>query len=111
MSTSRLSHALPLKHFIRRQQSIQLYRNFMRALRDIDPDMRASIKNEIQIEFRINVKISNELTIKMLLANGRRSLKQLIDLRVSNLDEDSWISVKDSDDKRGRVGTGWPWGN
>jgi len=24
-------------------------------------------------------------------------------------DEDSWINTKDEEDKRGRVGTQWPW--
>jgi hypothetical protein len=24
-------------------------------------------------------------------------------------DEDSWMNIKDEDDKRGRVGVQWPW--
>jgi hypothetical protein len=28
-----------------------------------------------------------------------------------NYDADSWMNIKDEDDKRGRVGVQWPWEN
>jgi len=45
-----------------------------------------------------------------LIQEGNRNLKQLQSLgnKYQTNNEESWLSQKDPDDERGRVGSGWP---
>ena len=48
--------------------------------------------------------------IRTLIQEGNRNLKQLQSLgnKYQTNNEESWLSQKDPDDERGRVGSGWP---
>lgn len=83
-----------------------------------DKSLKIDIKQQILFEFRKHQDLSTEDTassaISHLLVQGERSLDQLRSLRsVNNLSNQSgdvhWADIQDDDDKRGRVGTKWPW--
>jgi Complex 1 protein (LYR family) len=122
---SRLKNVLPLQVFIRRQQSLSLYRSFIRHGRRLkDVDLRADIIKQIHTEFSQNRTITDLAAIRSLIQEGNRTLEQLkamaSDRPVGKSDCDSsvgikpsgssWLDTDDPDDQRGRVGTGWPWG-
>ena len=76
---------LPLSYFIRRQRTIQLYRQLLRAVRNVEPSTQVSIKREIISEFKRNAKMKDDLTIKMLISDAGRSLHQLKGLSVKGV--------------------------
>lgn len=61
-----------------RQEVLRLYREIFRAIRKV-PD--ESSRNDLRIwtrsDFRANMHHTEELTIKMLMQHGRRSLTEL----------------------------------
>ncbi|XP_077977199.1 LYR motif-containing protein 2-like [Glandiceps talaboti] len=79
MAASRLPPtALSLKQFMLRQQSLQLFRDILRAIREVpDKDHRKDLTDWARSEFKRNKHEKDELTIKMMLSRGRLTLKEL----------------------------------
>ena len=73
-------------------------------------DLSEDIKRQIRVEFRNNSAIADPGTRNALLKEGLRQLKAIEALGISENSPDSWVNTFDNDDKRGRIGSGWPWG-
>ena len=101
-----------LQYFIRQRQVNSLYRQFLKAAKDIsDIDLKKSVRGQIELEFRKNILIADKSTVATLFKEATRSLDSIRDLsRPGSNVSSSWMSTSDDEDKRGRVGTGWPWG-
>ena len=64
--------------FMLRQEVLKLYREIFRSIRLIpDASGRNDLKQWARSDFRANMHHTDELTIKMLLQHGQRSLKEL----------------------------------
>ncbi|XP_071506813.1 LYR motif-containing protein 2-like [Diadema antillarum] len=79
MAASRIPPtAMNLKQFMLRQQVLSLYREVMRALRAMPDDaQRSDVKAWAREEFKRNKNHTDEMVIKMLLTQGRQSLREL----------------------------------
>ncbi|XP_054752641.2 LYR motif-containing protein 2-like [Lytechinus pictus] len=79
MAASRIPPAaMSLKQFMLRQQVISLYRDVFRALRAMPDDaQKKEVKAWAKEEFRSNQHHKDEMVIKMLLTQGRQSLREL----------------------------------
>ena len=118
---SRLANTLPLHVFIKRQQVLRLYRQLLKTARGIeDEQLRASLREEVRIEFKNSKSLVDKVAIKTAIIQAQKSLTQLEDLssRKSTASSGntskakvtgSWLDSSESGDIRGRVGTGWPW--
>lgn len=61
-----------------RQEVLKLYRDIFRSIRLVpDANGRNDLKNWARADFRNNMHQTEELAIKMLLQQGRRSLAEL----------------------------------
>lgn len=61
-----------------RQQVLKLYRDIFRTIRHIpEASSRNEMKHWARSDFRANMHHTEELTIKMLLQHGHRSLNEL----------------------------------
>lgn len=70
--------ALTLKQFMLRQEVLKLYRDIFRSIRAIpDKSGQADLKQWARSDFRANMHHVDELTIRMLLQHGQRSLNEL----------------------------------
>ena len=101
-----------LQYFIRQRQIKSLYRKFLKAVKDVsDIDLKKSVRGQIELEFRKNILITDKSTIATLFKEASRSLDSIRDLSrpKSTASSSSWMNTSDEEDKRGRVGTGWPW--
>jgi hypothetical protein len=98
------------KEFVHRFTVLSLYRNYLKAIRSM-PHNQKDLKDQVQREFRANKNDLNPLNIQRALAEGKRRYEELQDFTGNNkkYDGDSWLSTKDAEDPRGRVGQGWPW--
>ena len=89
-------------------------------------ECRAALE-EVRLSYQLGVKKGTDnLSKTMAFQDGERRLRQLEAMvgysrksTMTNNDEqasaeesyeaDSWINIKDEEDKRGRVGVAWPW--
>lgn len=105
---SRLKDVLPLHVFVRKQQVLQLYKEFRRTVRQVeDRDLRLSIKSQVLYEFRTNMDLTDSVAIKTLMTEARRNLEKL-----RAMGQPSTVSkpvTSNDDPEQHRVGTGWPW--
>ena len=86
-------------------------RSCLRAVRYIDDvSLRQDLKKQILFDFKQHKDTKDNLLIRTLIQEGTRNLKQLQSLgnKYQTNDNESWLSQKDPDDERGRVGKGWP---
>lgn len=61
-----------------RQEVLKLYREIFRTIRLVqDASSRQSLQEWARTDFRKNMHHTEELTIKMLIQHGRRSLTEL----------------------------------
>lgn len=61
-----------------RQEVLKLYRDIFRCIRQIpEESSRNDLKQWTRSDFRANSQHTDELTIKMLLQHGQRSLNEL----------------------------------
>lgn len=61
-----------------RQEVLKLYRDIFRCIRKIpEESSRNDLKQWTRSDFRANLHHTDELTIKMLLQHGQRSLNEL----------------------------------
>ncbi|KAH7644800.1 LYR motif-containing protein 2 [Dermatophagoides farinae] len=71
-------NTLSLFHFIRRQRTLSLYRQFFRLIRKIDNDQqRQEIRVWIREEFRKMKHITDKELIDMNLTRGNDALRDL----------------------------------
>ncbi|XP_046560427.1 LYR motif-containing protein 2-like [Haliotis rubra] len=75
---SRLGNTIPFKQFMLRSEVLKLYRDIMRAIRQVsDADHRRELTEWVRHDFKQNKHHQDEETIKMMLMKGRMSLKEL----------------------------------
>lgn len=61
-----------------RQEVLKLYRDIFRTIRLVpDENGRTDLKNWARADFKNNMHQTEELSIKMLLQHGRRTLTEL----------------------------------
>jgi len=125
-----LGAALPLQAFVRRQQVLRLFRALQRGAKDLeDQSLAMHVREQIRFEFRNNSNLKDNVTLRNLIKDGQRQLTKLLSMgkkaaisstsSSSSLQQDGWLGSggdgsgvvggQDEGDKRGRVGTGWPW--
>jgi hypothetical protein len=125
----RLGEVLPLQVFIRQRQVTNMFRSLLRAARH-NPDhaLRLDLKKQVRDEFRRHRETKDSMVVRSLLQEAQRSLKMLQDMRTTPSTDvvvipntpsngmkskpggsGSWLEGGDEEDKRGRVGEGWPW--
>ncbi|KAJ9591939.1 hypothetical protein L9F63_001541, partial [Diploptera punctata] len=64
--------------FMLRQHVLKLYRNFLRAIREVpDQENRTELFHWTRSDFKNNKHHTDEYTIKMLILHGERQLKNL----------------------------------
>lgn len=69
---------LNLRQFLLKQEVKDLYRRILKTIREIPNDThRVELKNWARSDFRSNAHHTDEMTIKMLIKYGERSLKEL----------------------------------
>ncbi|KAJ6649452.1 LYR motif-containing protein 2 [Pseudolycoriella hygida] len=69
---------LNLKQFLLRQEVLKLYRDIFRTIRDVpEESSRKELREWTRHDFRNNIHHTEEITIKMLLNHGKRSLSEL----------------------------------
>lgn len=72
-----------LQHFVRRSQSLALYRALIRVARRAPPETRAALLAEIRRQFVANAAHADDHQHAFLLSQGRKKLAdldQMIDL-------------------------------
>lgn len=73
-----LNMSLFSQQFMLRQEVLKLYRDIFRSIRVV-PELssRNDLKEWTRSDFRANMHHTDELTVKMLLQHGQRSLNEL----------------------------------
>ncbi|XP_067675480.1 LYR motif-containing protein 2-like [Haliotis asinina] len=75
---SRFGNTVSLKRFMLRSEVLKLYREMMRAIRQVpDASHRRELTEWVRYDFKQNKHHQDEETIKMMLTKGRMSLKEL----------------------------------
>ncbi|KAG8285454.1 LYR motif-containing protein 2 [Homalodisca vitripennis] len=70
--------ALTLKQFMLRKQVLKLYRDTLRSIRQVpDRDSQLELRKWARQDFENNKHLEEEITIKMMIKHGERSLKEL----------------------------------
>lgn len=70
--------ALSLKQFIIRQEVLKLYREIFRTIRQVpEKSTQFELREWARHDFRTNKNQNDEIAIKMLIQNGKRSLTEL----------------------------------
>lgn len=85
-----------------RQEVLKLYRDIFRSIRLVpEPSSRIDLKEWTRSDFRANMHHTDELTIKMLLQHGQRSLNELkVSLELSGIAPTSTAKHKSSDENQ-----------
>ena len=104
----RLSDALDFRTFMRRKQTLKLFRDLLRA----SPDMQT--RAQIRASFESHRSISDPLSLRALMMDGKRTLDVLNAAKVQRLSGPSDShgaspAIVSSGEKDRRVGEGWPW--
>ncbi len=68
---------LPLQHFVRRAQAIELYRNYLRVVNKAPVESRAEIRAEVRRQFEQTSSTIDEYQHSFLLSQGRQRLIEL----------------------------------
>ncbi|XP_040191665.1 LYR motif-containing protein 2 [Rana temporaria] len=70
--------AFSLRQFLLRQQVLGLYRRILRGVRQIpDPADRRYMKEWARGEFRRNQTATDEVTIRMMITQGKQQVQKL----------------------------------
>lgn len=72
-----VGQSFQLQHFVRRSQSLALYRSLLRAARGAPADSRGDLAREIRREFRAAALVDDPDQHTFLLSQGRQQLVQL----------------------------------
>ncbi|KAK3932784.1 LYR motif-containing protein 2 [Frankliniella fusca] len=71
-------NAMSLKQFMLHQEVLKLYRSFLRSIKEIEsPADRQQLREWVQSDFRKHRHETDEITIRNLVVNGERALKEL----------------------------------
>ena len=97
-----LHDALDLRSFMRRRQTLKLFRDLLRA--SPDPQTRAQIRDA----FESHRGATDPLSIRALLMDGRKTLDVLTSAKVPDSGRHS-THPSVSEEHSGRIGQGWPW--
>ena len=99
------------KEFVHRFTVLSLYRGFLKCIRDSMPHNKEELREQVRKEFQMNKSDKDPFSIKQNIAEGQRRFEELQEFtgQSNKYSGESWINIKDPDDPRGRVGTGWPW--
>mmetsp|Transcript_131698 Transcript_131698/g.380921 ORF Transcript_131698/g.380921 Transcript_131698/m.380921 type:complete len:170 (+) Transcript_131698:193-702(+) len=98
------------KEFVHRFTVLSLYRSFLKEIKMM-PHNQDDLREQVQKEFKSSKTVTDPFNVQRGIAEGKRRLAELQEFTGSNnkYDGDSWLNTPDEEDKRGRVGTGWPW--
>ena len=99
------------KEFVHRFTVLSLYRGYLKCIRDSMPHNQDDLRDQVRKEFQGNKDDTDPFTIKQNMSLGQRRFEELQEFtgQSNKYTGESWIKIKDPDDPRGRVGTGWPW--
>ena len=116
------------KDFVHKFTVVSMYRNYLKCIRSIGEGdelstMKADLLCQVKHEFHSNKKETDQYAIQRALQEGERRYQELQHMVPTNksttgsssssslqyLEEDSWLNINDPEDRRGRVGQGWPW--
>ena len=107
---------LPFHFFIRKQQSRELYRSLVRLCNKIqDKDIHRDVLYQIRQSYKLHKNVKDVGELRSLIAEGNRYKQQIASMANTTSSSDnktgdvSWMDTDDPEDRRGRVGTGWPW--
>ncbi|CAN0126120.1 unnamed protein product [Ectocarpus fasciculatus] len=105
--------ALGLKEFMHRARVLDLYRGILkraRALEDKD------VADEARRQFKSSLGETDPLKVQMMVADATNHLEAMQGSTrgagsgaAGGGGGDSWLDIHDPEDKRGRVGEGFPW--
>ena len=75
------------------------------------PHNQTDLLQEVRKEFHANKNTIDPITIQREIKEGQRRYEELQEFtgQSNKYEGPSWINTKDTEDPRGRVGTGWPW--
>ncbi|XP_069124926.1 LYR motif-containing protein 2-like [Argopecten irradians] len=74
----KLKHAMSLSRFLLRSQVLKLYRDMMRIVYNVhDRNQRKALIDFIRHDFKCNKHVEDEEAIKMLISQGKISLREL----------------------------------
>ncbi|KAF6211905.1 hypothetical protein GE061_012422 [Apolygus lucorum] len=78
MTSTIRTPAMNLKQFMLRQQVLKLYRDILRAIKEVpSKEDQKYLKDWAKSDFIANKHHTDEVTIKMMMKHGERSLKEL----------------------------------
>lgn len=99
------------KEFVHRFTVLSLYRGYLKCIRDSMPHNQEDLRDQVRKEFKVNKDDRDAFAIKQNISEGQRRFEELKEFtgQSNKYSGESWINIKDSEDPRGRVGTGWPW--
>ena len=124
---------LSLKDFIRQAQTLKLFRDFLRKIRQVpDISLQMQLRQEVKSQFRYNAQLVDSMAIKSAMIEASRSMKQIdalastpstshhppLPTNNSNHNNDTTrietphhtsIDSSSGNDENYRVGSGWPW--
>jgi len=72
MRTGRFKEVPTLKEFMTRREVIDLYRDMLRASKDLEPEQRRDIRAFAKREFRSMKNITDPAHVRQLIKEGRR---------------------------------------
>lgn len=98
------------KEFVHRFTVLSLYRNFLKEVK-IMPHNQVDLREQIQREFKANRTVTDPFNVQRALAEGKRRFQELQEFTGSDnkYEGESWLNTPDEEDRRGRLGSGWPW--
>jgi hypothetical protein len=99
------------KEFVHRFTVLSLYRGYLKTIRESMPHNQNDLLQEVRKEFHANKNTKDPITVQREIKEGQRRYEELKEFtgQSNKYEGTSWINTKDTDDPRGRVGTGWPW--
>ncbi|KAI5639524.1 complex 1 protein (LYR family) domain-containing protein [Phthorimaea operculella] len=78
MPSKVVKSAMNLKQFMLRQEVLKLYRDIHRSLRQVpDEKTRQELREWARSDFRNNMQVADEFTIKRMLSLGKKSLQDV----------------------------------
>lgn len=99
------------KEFVHRFTVVNLYRGYLKKIREAMPHNRDDLQEQVRHEFRRNKADTDTFNIQRALSEGKRRFAELQEFIGDNskYEGNSWMNIQDAEDPRGRVGQGWPW--
>ena len=80
LAAVRAQGGVSLKHFMLRTEARSLYRDVLRAIKGMDESTATSVRQEARERFAQNANETDVEQIKVLLIDGKHSLKEMISL-------------------------------